>query len=126
MLWSIEVKTESIPMTKLSSWLRTQKETWWSVDGDSRLDRQLLMPARENELADAMDRYCQDDQLEVIVPEKAAAGSSEVESLLNAGGDGYGRMLQAMGGYDQDGWLLFEQTQFVNEALHEVLNATAP
>ncbi len=119
------MKTESIPMTKLSSWLRTQKETWWSVDGDSRLDRQLLMPARENELADAMDRYCQDDQLEVIVPEKAAAGSSEVESLLNAGGDGYGRMLQAMGGYDQDGWLLFEQTQFVNEALQEVLNATA-
>ena len=112
--------TKSVPLSKISIWLRSQAQTWWTVDGDSRLDRKLMMPAREYELADAMDRYCSGDQLEVIVPDGNMAGDSEVEQLFAAGGDGYGRMLQALGGYDQDGWLLVEQTQFVNEANQEV------
>lgn len=114
--------TKSIPISKISEWLRTQPETWWVVDGDYRLEGRLMMPAREQVLADAIDKYCDaGEAIHVILPEPdVAAGKSEIEKLFAAGGDGYGRELQAEGGDHDEGWLLVEQTQFVNEANREV------
>ncbi len=114
--------TKSIPISKISEWLRTQSETWWVVDGDYRLEGRLMMPAREQVLADAIDKYCElGEEVNVILPESDdVAGTSEIEQLFTASGDGYDRSLQAEGGDHDEGWLLVEQTQFVNEANREV------
>ena len=114
--------TKSIPISKISEWLRTQPETWWVVDGDYRLEGRLMMPAREQDLANAIDKYCEPgEEVNVILPESDdAAGTSGIEQLFTASGDGYDRALQAEGGDHDEGWLLVEQTQFVNEANREV------
>ena len=80
------------------------------------------MPATESDLAAALEKYCQPgESIEVILPDpKDAAGATEMEMLFTAGGDGYDRELQAEGGDHDEGWLLVEQTQFVNEATREV------
>ena len=114
--------TKSIPISKISEWLRTQPETWWVVDGDYRLEGRLMMPASEQDLADALNKYCDaGEAIHVILPEPdEAAGTAEIEGLFTAGGEGYGRALQAEGGDHDEGWLLIEQTQFVEEANREV------
>ena len=120
--WSEVMTTKSIPISKISKWLRSQPETWWVVDGDYRLEGRLTMPASEQDLANALDKYCEaGEEVKVILPEsKDAAGNSGVETLFTAGGDGYGRSLQAEGGDHDEGWLLVEQTEFVKEANREV------
>ncbi len=114
--------TKSIPIATISKWLQSQRDTWWAVDGDYRLEGRLTMPATEKDLADALEKYCApNEELTVILPmPNDVAGDGEIEKLFTAGGNGYDRALQAEGGDHDEGWLLVEQTQFVNEANREV------
>ena len=120
------IALKKIFLADIAEWLRTQPETWWIVDGDDRLDRKIGMPAREHELAEMIDRVRdENEQLDVVLPEEdAALGNTGLERLFSRGGEGYGRSLQAEGGTDGCGWALVEETQFVNEALEDLLDTT--
>jgi hypothetical protein len=108
----------------IANWLRRQENTWWVVDGDPRFSRRLSMPASEGDLAEFIERACAEEEtLEVLVPQEPRADKDGVGYYFAAGGEGYGRELQAKGGYDGHGILVVEQTEWVNEANAEVMKA---
>lgn len=87
------------------------------------------MPARENDLANAIDKCCPPGEtLKVILPEVNASGTSEVDRLFTAGGEDYGRRLQAEGGDHNWGWVLVDESILVREALEDarLMDASLP
>ncbi len=111
------IKSEKLPIRDVVKWLRTQDTTWWAVDGDRRLESRLEMPATNQAIADALERLCeQEETLEVLVP----ASKQPVKLPEYLDGPPGRRRLTANGGDDGDGWILIEQTEWVEAADAEV------
>ncbi len=115
-------ETKPVRISHVSDWIKRQSETWWTIDGDRRFSRKLLMPADNQDMAKALNSYCTpDEKLDVLVPPRElAAGRDEIGRLFFRGSEGGDRQLMAKGGDDGDGWLLVEQTSWVKEVNAEV------
>jgi hypothetical protein len=74
--------------TELADWLDREPETWWIVDGDSRLMGKLDLPCPGDELAEALRSYHKDlfvfpvgPALEELKPAGEAIGQERLGEL---------------------------------------------
>ena len=77
-----------VPSSDLAAWIEKQgKETWWNVDGDTRLTDRLTFPCPGDELADELRRI--DRSLMVFDPKERSAadgaliGEDDIDGLVD-------------------------------------------